>query len=46
MPKQGFIAMTCDSKLHTILWHVISVKWNIGLKITISQMMTMDREKI
>ena len=36
MPKQYFIAVVCDSKLHAIiLWHVISMKLNIGKKITV-----------
>ena len=35
MPKQCFIAMTCNSISHTIiLWHVINMKLNIGKKIT------------
>ena len=34
IPKQHFIAMACDSKLHAmILWHVMSVKLNIAKKI-------------
>ena len=32
MPKH-FVAMTCNSKLHAILWHVMSVKLNIAKKI-------------
>ena len=36
--KQSLIAMACDSKLHAItLWRVISVKLNIGKKITGSE---------
>ena len=31
-PKQCFIAMTCDSKSHTIIWFVVSVKLNICKK--------------
>ena len=34
MPEQHFIAMACDSKLHIQICHVISVKLNIGKKIT------------
>ena len=34
MPKEHFTVMLCDSKLHAILWHVISLKLNIGKKIT------------
>ena len=37
MPKQRFIAMAGDSKLHTI---VISMKFNIGKNITGLEMMT------
>ena len=34
-PKQCFIAMVCNSKLQAlILWSMISVKLNIGKKIT------------
>ena len=34
MPKQHFIAMVCNSKLHAmILWCVMSVKLNIAKKI-------------
>ena len=36
MPKQHFIAMAFDSKLYAIiLWCVISVKLNIGKKMTV-----------
>ena len=35
MPKQRFADMAWDSKSHAIiLWHVVSVKLNIGKKIT------------
>ena len=35
MPKQHFIALACNSELHTIIiWCVISVRLNIGKKIT------------
>ena len=47
MPKQWLIAMTCDSKI-ILLWHVISVKSNIGKKITGLQtgiQMTLNHEK-
>ena len=41
MPKQRFIAMACDSKLHTIVSRcVISMKLNIGKNITGLEMMT------
>ena len=47
MPKQHFIVMACDSKLHTILlWHVIHMKLSIGKKITGLEEMTLNREKI
>ena len=40
MPKQGFIAMAGDSKLHTIVLRcVISMKLNIGKNITGLEMM-------
>ena len=34
MSKQHFIAMACDSKLYIQISHVISMKLNIGKKIT------------
>ena len=47
MPKQCFIAMACDSKLHTIiLWYVINVKLRIGKKITGTEIMTLNHQKI
>ena len=47
MPKQYFIAVVCDSKLHAIiLWHVISMKLNIGKKITELQIMMLNHKKI
>ena len=47
MPKQCFVDMVCDPKLHPIiLWHVISVELNIGKKITRLGIMTLNREKI
>ena len=47
MPKQCFIAMASDSKLHTIiLWPVISIKLNNGKKITRLEIMVLTREKI
>ena len=45
MPKQRFIAMTGDSKFHTIvLRYVISMKLNIGKNITGLEMMTSMNE--
>ena len=45
MPKQHFIAMVCDSKLHNIvLWRVISVKLIIGKKITGLDTMILNRK--
>ena len=45
MPKQHFTAMTCDSKSHTIiLWHVISMKLNIGKKTGL-KIMTLNPKK-
>ena len=42
-PKQRFTAMAYDSKLHAILlWHVISVKLNIGKKITRLEIMALN----
>ena len=39
--------MACDSKLHTIiLWHVISVKLNIGQKIPGLEITTLNLEKM
>ena len=47
MPKQCCIAMASDSKLHAIiLWHVISVKLNIGKKITGLKIMKLNSETI
>ena len=46
MSKKRFIAMTCDSKLNVILWRVVSVKLNIGKKITRSEIMKLNRKKI
>ena len=41
MPKQRFIAMAGDSKLHTIVLRcVVSMKFNIGKNITGLEMMT------
>ena len=38
--------MACNSKSHVImLWHVISMKLNIGKKITGLEMMTSDQKK-
>ena len=42
-PKQDFIVMTCDSKL---LHHVISMKLNIGKKMTELEIMTLNHKKI
>ena len=45
MPKQRFIAMTGDSKLHTIvLRYVTSMKLNIGKNITGLEMITSMNE--
>ena len=34
MPKQHFISMACDSKLHAMVtWHVMSLKLNVAKKI-------------
>ena len=41
-PKQDFIVMTCDSKL---LHHVISMKLNIGKKMTELEIMTLNYKK-
>ena len=39
--------MARNSKLHDILlWHVISVKLNVGTKITWLERMTLNRKKI
>ena len=47
IPKQCCIAMVCNSKLQTlILWSVISVKLNIGKKITGIEIMTLNHKKI
>ena len=44
-PKQRFIVMACDSKSHAIvLWCVISVKLDIGTKITGLEIMVLNRE--
>ena len=46
MPKQQFIAMACNSKSHAImLWHEISVKLNIGKKITRLEIMKLNHKK-
>ena len=46
-PKQSFIVMACDSKSHAIvLWCVISVKLDIGTKVTGLEIMVLNREKI
>ena len=46
-PKQSFIAMACNSKLHVIiLWRVISMKLNIGMEITGFDIMTLNCKKI
>ena len=38
--------MACNSKSHRImLWHVISMKLNIGKKITRLEIMTLDHKK-
>ena len=42
-PKQDFIVMACDSKL---LHHVISMKLNIGKKMTELEIMTLNHKKI
>ena len=45
--QKSFIAMTCDSKLQTIiLWHMISVKLNIGQKIPGLEITTLNLEKM
>ena len=41
-PKQDFIVMACDSKL---LDHVISMKLNIGKKMTELEIMTLNHKK-
>ena len=41
-PKQDFIVMACDSKL---LHHVISMKLNIGKKMTELEIMTLNHKK-
>ena len=38
--------MACDSKSHPISWYVISVKLNIGKKITGIKILTLNQEKI
>ena len=45
MSKKRLIAMTCDSTLHVILWRVVSVKSNIGKKITRLEIMKWNRKK-
>ena len=45
MPEQHFIAMACDSKLHIQICHVISVKLNIGKKITGLEIVKWNRKK-
>ena len=45
--KQHFIVMACDSKsLTKILWYVIIIKINTGKKIHVSELMTLNHEKI
>ena len=44
-PKQSLIAMACDSKLHAKIC-VISVKLNIGKKITGLKIMALNHKKI
>ena len=46
MSKQHFIVMVCDSKLLAILWHVTSVKLNIGKKITGLEIMTLKKSSM
>ena len=47
MPKQHFIAMVCDCKLHSmILWCVMSVKLNVAKEIAGLEIMTLKYEKI
>ena len=46
MPKQRFITMACYSKLHAMLWRLISVKLNISEKITELEIMALKCEKI
>ena len=46
MPKQAFIAMSCNPKLHVILWSVISVKLNIDKKITGLEIMTLKKSSM
>ena len=47
MPKQHFILMAYDFKLHVmILWHGLSVKLNIAKKIVGLEIMTLNREKM
>ena len=46
MPKTRFIAMACDSKSPAIIiWHVISMKLNIGYRITGLGIMTWNPKK-
>ena len=43
IPKQHFSAIVCNSKSHAIiLWHLISIKLNIGKKITGLEIMTLS----
>ena len=47
MPKQHFIAIACDSKLHAmILWNVMSMKLNVAKKIAGLEIITLNHEKI
>ena len=47
MPKQHFIAMVCDCKLHSmILWCVMSMKLNVAKEIAGLEIMTLKHEKI
>ena len=45
--KQSFIAIVYDSKSHTkLFWHVISIKLNIGKKVTGLEKMALNHKKI
>ena len=46
-PKQRFIVMACNRKLHAIIsWCEISIKLNIGKKITGLEIMTLNCKNI
>ena len=45
MPKQHFTAMACGSKSHAMLWHMISMKLNIGEEITGLEIMKCIKSK-